>query len=68
MLQEEVIKGQLEKEIFFLSVELYDGDIEKAIDWLCTDNDYFFGKSPTLVNIEGNGQAVIDLLNERLGK
>lgn len=36
-------------------------------DWLSKPNEYFFGKSPMVYVILGNGQAVIDFLKGRAG-
>ena len=49
-----------------LAYEVFDGDTEKANDWLLEPNSYFFNNSPIEYILLGNGQAVLDSLRERL--
>jgi uncharacterized protein (DUF2384 family) len=51
-----------------IAYELFNGDKEKARNWMLTPNSYFFGKSPFNICLVGDGKAVIDLLLERSGR
>ncbi len=44
------------------------GDMEKGRLWVLTPNSYFFGKSPFEVSLLGDGKAVLELLQSRLGE
>jgi hypothetical protein len=40
---------------------------DEVQDWLIKPNDYFFGKSPIIQTVMGNGRSVISFLKERAG-
>lgn len=44
------------------------GNMEKGRLWVLTPNSYFFGKSPFEVCLLGDGRAVLELLQSRLGE
>lgn len=50
-----------------LAAELLE-DMEKGRLWVLTPNSYFFGKSPFEMCLLGDGKAVLELLQARLGE
>ena len=51
-----------------LTVELFQGDVEKAVGWFITPNDFTAGDSPFDVCLRGDGDFLINWLGGRLGK
>ena len=51
-----------------LAVELFDNNIEEAVNWFQTPNTLLFGESPFEVCIRGEGKFLINWLMGRLGK
>lgn len=51
-----------------LAIELFNNDIENAINWFQAPNALLFGESPFEVCIRGEGKFLINWLMGRLGK
>lgn len=51
-----------------LTLELFQGDKENAINWFNSPNTLLFGESPFEVCIRGEGKLLINWLKDRLGK
>ena len=51
-----------------LTVELFQGDVDKAINWFITPNEFTVGDSPFEVCLRGDGDFLINWLGGRLGK
>ena len=51
-----------------LVVELFDNNIEEAVNWFQIPNTFLFGESPFEVCIRGEGKFLINWLMGRLGK
>jgi len=51
-----------------LTLELFEGDKENAINWFNSPNTLLFGESPFEVCIRGEGKLLIKWLKDRLGK
>ena len=51
-----------------LSIEVFNNNVEEAVNWFSTPNTLLFGESPFEVCIRGEGNFLIDWLNARLGK
>ncbi len=51
-----------------LAVEVFAGDIDKAVGWFITPNDFTAGDSPFDVCLRGGGEFLINWLGGRLGK
>jgi len=48
-----------------LLITIFDNDQNRAMDWLSSPNEYFLGKRPVDLIIEGNGQELVDWLKAR---
>jgi hypothetical protein len=44
----------------------FENDQEKTINWVCTPNEYFWGKSPFELIAVGEGSRVLELLDEQI--
>ena len=51
-----------------LTVELFQGDVEKAVGWFITANEFTDWDSPFEVCLRGDGDFLINWLGGRLGK
>ena len=51
-----------------LAIEVFAGDIDKAVGWFITPNDFTAGDSPFDVCLRGDGEFLINWLGGRLGK
>lgn len=51
-----------------LTLELFEGKKEDAINWFKAPNTFLFGESPFEVCIRGEGEFLLTWLKDRLGK
>lgn len=51
-----------------LVYELIGKNKEKTLDWLTAPNTYFFGDSPLEVIMRDEGESILNLLMEKLGR
>jgi uncharacterized protein (DUF2384 family) len=69
--KQDKITSRSQTRAFFLSkavkltTKICDGNEEKAFYWLASPNEYFLGKRPIDLIIEGEGQYLINWLEAR---
>lgn len=51
-----------------LAIELFNDNVEEAVNWFQTPNTFLFGETPFEACIKGDGKILINWLKGKLGK